>query len=162
MDKETIQEGLEKMQDNLASLNDSTEEAVEEVVEEAVEEVVAESVETDIEAQAREMGWNPEGPKSAEEFVQAAPLYDEIHKLRKTTKEQQKALKDIKDMMEKQREAGYQQALEDLEAEKLAAVELGDVESYQKTEQQIQEIKQEAATEPNQAAVEFTERRSRS
>lgn len=93
------------------------------------------------EDQAVEKGWKPEGVKSAEEFLRAEPLYEEIKSSHKEIKELRGVVDSLKEHMDKQKELGRQQAIAELKAQKNAAIYDGDPEKVEHIEQQMNEYK---------------------
>lgn len=119
-------------------------EAVEERPEEK-EEVKAEEPELEeeyeassIEQEAEAKGWKPDGPKSAEEFLRAEPLYEEIKSRGKEIKELKATMDAMKAYMDKQQKLGYEKALSDLEAMKNKAIAAGNVDEVRDVEQKIE------------------------
>lgn len=110
---------------------DSQEETKEEAVLESSEEVST----TEQEAMAK--GWKPDGVKSAEEFLRAEPLYEEIKSRGKEIKELKETLDALKSHMDKQQEVGYKKALDDLKEQRIEAIQMGDVEAVDKLDSEI-------------------------
>ncbi len=109
---------------------------------------------SEVEQKAYEMGWRPKGDYVGDHFVDAAeyvnraPLFERIEK-------QSKELKELRDMskataahLSSVRKESYETALRDLEARKLQSVQVGDVESFKKTELQTQEIQKKMQEDP--------------
>ena len=88
-------------------------------------------------AEATSKGWKPDGPKSAAEFLRAEPLYEEIKTRGKEIQELKATMDALKTHLDKQKEAGYKQALADLEQRKVEAIQMGDVEGVAEVEKQI-------------------------
>ena len=99
--------------------------------------------EQEIEDEAKSMGWKPDGPKSAAEFVRTAPLYDALSKNNKKIKELEASLHDLKELSLKQQEVGYRKALKDLETKRREAISLGDADLVDQLEAEIQVVKKE-------------------
>lgn len=123
---------------------------------ESKEEETVES--NEIEAEAREKGWKPDGPKSAEEFLRAEPLYSEIKARGKEIKELKATLDELKSHMDKQRELGAREALQKLQEERITAIEMGDVSSVDSLETQIRQYEQETKGPAEGAVKQFVER----
>lgn len=116
---------------------------------EEVQNVEAPTVET----QAREMGWKPleefEGDRNkwvnAEIFVARAPLFEKIEADKKAhrreVEELKQAVKALADHNKNVSVAAYQQALQDLKAQKRAALEDGDTTKALQISEQIDEIR---------------------
>lgn len=124
-----------------------------ESVEDVDEELEAQA--PSVEDEARAKGWTPNGPKSAEEFLRAEPLYKEIQERGKELKEMKSTIDALKAHLDKQKEAGYKQALEELKAEKEAAIRMGDVDEVGRLEKELRAKEAsapevEAAPEANQ------------
>ena len=56
---------------------------------------------TEFEQEQHAKGWNPGGPKSAEEWARSEPLYEEIKRRGKENKQLQRTLESLKDMLDK-------------------------------------------------------------
>ncbi len=93
----------------------------------------------DAEAEATAKGWKADGPKSAEEFLRAEPLYDELKQRGKEIKDLKMTLDELKSFMSEQKEMGYKQALNDLDLAKTQAIEAGDVDAVKNLDEQIKE-----------------------
>jgi hypothetical protein len=93
--------------------------------------------------EASSKGWKPDGPKSAEEFLRAEPLYNEIKARGKEIKELKTAIEGMQSLMAKQQQAGYDQAIEDMKLQRRDAIELGDAEEVEKIDSQIQHLSNE-------------------
>ena len=133
----------------------------EESAEEEVTEVVAEEV-NEVEQEAVKKGWKPDGPKSAEEFLRAEPLYEEIKARGREIKDLRVTLEELTSHMKKQQEIGYQKALHELKAERVEAIQEGDVEKVESLERQIKDTETgiEEATKPQEhpSVTSFYER----
>lgn len=118
-----------------------------------------EKVLTDFEKEQQAKGWNPEGEKSAEEWLRAQPLYDEIKKRGKEIKQLQRTVDNMKSVMEKQTKLAYEQAIKDLEAKQTEAYARGDTNAANQLQEQI-ETAQEPVLEQElpQEAYDFAER----
>lgn len=143
--KETVAENA-----TVGSEEEHTEEAV--VVENATSEPVTQEQPapeqySDVEKDAIEKGWKPDGgPKTAEEYIRSEPLYKEISASHKRIKELKDTVDQLSAHMQKQQEIGYTKAIKELEQAKVEAIQLGDVDAVHKIEE---EIKQHApAAEP--------------
>ena len=91
-----------------------------------------------IEKEAMTLGWKPDGgPKSAEEFLRAAPLYDRIKKDGRKIDELEKSINELKSLMSKQNELGYQRAISDLTEKRRDAITLGDVRAVEALDKEI-------------------------
>lgn len=95
-----------------------------------------------VEALAREHGWNPDGPKSAAEFI--ASGLDYRRTLKNRLDEVESATKRLDGWREKAEKAGYERAKREIEQRKADAREEGDVEAYEraiKAEQEIEGVR---------------------
>lgn len=102
--------------------------------------IVEEKSESDLEQEARAKGWRPDGPKSAEEFLRAEPLYEEIKSSHKEIRELKAAIKAMKDLLTKQEQKAYEKALNDIRAAKVQAIEMGNVAEVDKLDNEIKRI----------------------
>lgn len=105
-----------------------------------------ESKYSDVEQDAIAKGWKPDGPKSAEEFLRAEPLYEELKARGKEIKELKTTLDELKGYMTKQQELGYKKALRELEEARRDAIRLGEVEQVESLDLQIQDQRNEFNT----------------
>lgn len=97
---------------------------------------------TEIELEAMDQGWSPHGVEgkrnlSAEEFLDRKPLYDKIHRVEKTLKEQDKKFEALRQHEKMVRDRMHEDHLKELKAAKRAALESYD---YEKAEQIDDEI----------------------
>lgn len=97
---------------------------------------------TDTELQARAQGWKPGGVKSADEFLRAGPLYEEIEKRGKRIDNLEKKLEALLDYQKKQEDHKRKQLEDQLHQDKIAAIENGDVKRVQEVEKQMAAIPQ--------------------
>ncbi len=133
----------------------------EETNEEVVLEAKEESNDSDVEADARAMGWSPDGVKSAAEFLRAAPLYEEIKARGKKEKELLETINELKAHMDKQQKLAYEQALADLREERDEAISLGDVEQVNQLDYKIKEQeKTHKAVDESPEALAFVSKHS--
>lgn len=98
---------------------------------------------SEVEQEAMAKGWKPEGEKSAEEFLRAEPLYDEIKKRGKELKELQSTIAEMKKYMDQQREMGRREALEELKAQRENAIYEGNVTKVDEIEGKMKEFDSE-------------------
>lgn len=106
------------------------------------------------EIEALESGWNPKGEKTAAEWNRNKKLYDENHKLKKALRNNQKKMDEMLKMYRKQEEAAYKKAYDEIQAEKEAAISLGNRELVQRAEQKEQQLERPM---PNEV-IEFKEK----
>ena len=97
---------------------------------EVAEKEVVDGVEdySDVEVQAMEHGWNPEGIDgkrnlTAEEFLDRQPLYDDIRSLKKQTRKLQDGIEAMKQMQEGIRTREREKTIRELQASKKLALE---------------------------------------
>lgn len=121
--------------------NELQEDAKEEIAEPPQEEAEIREF-SGVEQLAQAHGWNPKGEKSAEEWIAVA--LDSHPKRGKELKELKKMVNDLVDLNKKQRKAGYDQALAELQQARNEAIVRGDVQSVNTLDQQIQAQQQEA------------------
>lgn len=119
-----------------------------------------ETILTDFEKEQQHKGWNPQGEKSAEEWLRAQPLYEEIKQRGKEIKQLKRTVDSLKEVMDKQKKLAYDQAIYDLENKRNNAEVIGDVVKAQAIQQEIENTQQEAAApqELPQEAYDFAER----
>ena len=116
---------------------------------------------TGIEKEARRHGWNPKGEKSAEEFLRAKPLYNEIRERGREIKELRATVDQLKKIIERNEHVSTQRALEQLKAQKREAIKLGDADLVDTIEAQEREVlspPQELQYQYNHAIEDFKER----
>lgn len=111
-----------------------------EKVEEAAVEQSSESGLTEFEKEQQSKGWNPDGPKSAEEWARNEPLYEEIKTRGREIKQLKKTLDSMKSVLDKQEQVAYQKALADLRQEREVAIQRGDINRVNQLEQQATSI----------------------
>lgn len=107
----------------------------------------------DYEKQARVKGWRPEEEYEGEtpwvdakEFVGRQPLFDAIHKLSKKNKDLDVTVNNLVEHNRKVEKAAYKKAVEDLKAQKIVALENQDHATVIEIDDQIDEVKREAAS----------------
>lgn len=115
---------------------------------------------TEFEQEQQAKGWNPDGPKSADEWARSEPLYEEIKRRGKENKQLHRALENIKSMMDKQQEIAYKRALTDLASEKNLAIQRGDVAKVQQIDQEAVNLQNSQPVVELQAVKDFKERNS--
>ena len=119
-----------------------------------------------VEQEALELGWQPkedfeadpknEGKKwrSAEEFMDRKPLFDKIDQQGKELKQVKQALQHLAYQNKKVEHLAYQRALEELKAQKAAALEEGDHAAVVNIDERIVELK---TTPPTMEAPQESE-----
>lgn len=156
----------------MSDVEQNLQEIVSEVVEspvavEAVQENLPPPVErvyNQVEQEQMAKGWNPNGPKSAEQFESDGKLYDEIKRSHKEIKEMREAVAYQQKLLTGQAELQYQRALADIQANRVEAIKLGDVDAVstydralvdnQQRLQELQRNNQPILTADQQACME--------
>lgn len=157
---EESQDAKEMPKEEVEAVETEAEEVLEpseEVVEEPKEEY------TEAEQEALTKGWKPEGEKSAEEFLRAEPLYEEIKQRGKEIKSLKSQLDEIMKHVGNLKRAGYEEKLEVIQAEREDAVARSDLESLNYLDEELAKVKSELDEEvPTQtqhpATVEFLDK----
>jgi soluble cytochrome b562 len=121
------------------------------------ESAAEEKVLSSTEKLAVEHGWNPEGEKSAEEFIEFA--LDNLPERGKQLKRMQRTMDSLIEHNKKQEKIAYDRARQDLEQQRIVAIQHGDVESVRQIEQETQKL--HPVQETHAAVVEFQERNSK-
>lgn len=102
---------------------------------------------TEIELQAIEQGWNPDhkGPnkKTAEQFIRDGSFFKKIDEQKKEISELKSMVKQQLDHNRKVEQAAYEKALKDLQIAKYQAIQEGDVDTYNKVENQTKIVEQQ-------------------
>ena len=147
---------------------DAKEEKEEVNVSEKEEEPVLEEVSskpelTEVEEEASAKGWKPNGPKSAEEFLRAEPLYDEIKQRGKEIKTLRSQVDELMKHVTGLKKAGYEEKLDIIKAERADAVARSDLDSVEYLDEELNKVKSELNKEEGtpqmpQAALDFVER----
>lgn len=120
------------------------------------EEVSSEQEFTDFEKEQIADGWNPKGPKSAEEWAKDGPVYKELHKRNQEVKKMQKALDALTEHAAKAEKIAYEKAIETLRQEKEQAIRHGDVKAVNDIEAQYEQLTKPVERVPEADA--FTEK----
>ena len=171
MDKPNLEPTLEELDlldDSTPNKDTEKKEPVKAEKKEAKEDVKLEEKEDEpspMEIKARDMGWRPkeefEGDPDtwvdAGEFVRRKPLFDEIHKNKRKANDLEKSLLKLKDHYDKVRDASYKQAIEDLKAEKLKALEDADHKRVVEIDDEIAERRANAPAKEPEPNPEFDE-----
>lgn len=98
---------------------------------------------SEVEKEAYVKGWRPQGPKSAEEYLRAEPLYAELKVNRKKIKEMEDTVRLLSNHMKKQEAYGYQRALDDMKAQRDNAIYEGDVAAVNQLDNEIRKTEHE-------------------
>jgi len=94
---------------------------------------------------AKKHGWNPEGEKSAEEFISFA--LDAHPKRGKELKELKKTVENLVELNKRQHQAGYEAAARELEDQRRDAIVAGDLAAVEIMDQKIKSHQEEAPVE---------------
>ncbi len=121
---------------------------------------------SEVETEAMQKGWKPDGPKSAEEFLRAEPLYSEIKQRGKEIKALNSKLDEALKHISNLRRAGYEDKLSMIKQERANAIARSDIESVDYLDEQLYAVKQEiqqetpalSAPEVHPAAAAFVEK----
>ena len=128
-------------------------------------EVKSEPEHTEAEVEAMDKGWKPDGPKSAEEFLRAEPLYAEIKQRGKELKNLRSQVEELMKHVGGLKKAGYQDKIDVIAAEREDAVVRSDMETLNYLDEELHKVKTEMGQEPVQpdmhpAAVDFVNKYS--
>ena len=123
------------------------------------------SPESEIDAKAREMGWNPDKDGvddgkwiGAKEYIARAPLFEKNRKLSRKVKELESSVGALKQHYSKIEELAYEKALETLKEKKIKAMDEFDHKTVAQIDEDIIELKKPREKEPQkQAAREIPE-----
>lgn len=120
---------------------------------------------SEIQQQAIEMGWNPEGVDGkpsigSGEFVRNKSFFDEIHKLKKELNSQRKGVQKLIRANASAKAKGREEALEELRQQRRIAAENGDTVKMLDISEQI-ERKQEEKEDPEEDLVDYDAIRDR-
>jgi len=101
----------------------------------------------EVEQEALEMGWNPEGVEgrrslSAEEFIDRKPLYDKIHQSERAVKRMQDSQSALQQHLATLEESINKQRVDDLKVQKRTALENDEVDRVIEIDEQIIDIHQ--------------------
>ncbi len=107
---------------------------------------------SDIEKQAMEMGWSPDGVEgkrnlSAEEFIDRKPLYDDLHTTKKQIKRLQSDIDNITKYQDRIREDERKKVIEELKASKKQALADEDYDKVVEIDEEIASKREEAKKE---------------
>jgi len=137
-------------------------EAPEPELQDAPESEASAPKERDWEAEARSLGWSDkhDGPDKvdAREFVLRKPLFDQIHTLKKKTREFEAALKHQRMVQDKLLEQERHKVMQELTQQKVKAIEDGDAQKVLSVEKEMADREKAfAAAKPVGPPPEFTE-----
>lgn len=100
---------------------------------------------TEEQQQAMDKGWKPEGAegkrtKSAEEYLDAAPLYERLHSSEKKVKDLEAGFEHMRQMNEAQVERAGEQAREELKRQMKEAVEVADTDRAMELAEELTKV----------------------
>lgn len=139
-------------------INDEIHEKTEKVEIETSEQKEQERVLTAFEQDQQAKGWNPDGPKSAEEWARAEPLYEELKTRGKEIKSLRRTINELKEHMDKQEQVAYEKAYVELIAQRDQAIMEGNVDLVHQIEQETNQLQQTKPTELHPSVKDFQER----
>lgn len=114
-----------------------------------------------VEAQALEQGWRPKEEwvasggdpdewKPAKLFLKDGELYKSLHSIKREQRQTQAALEALKGHHKMVYEKAYTQAIQDLRMAKRQAIREGDIETLEKVEDKMDQLKEEYARDTTQ------------
>lgn len=114
---------------------------------------------SEIEQEAIEHGWNPEGAEgkrnlTAEEFMDRKPLYDDIHSLKKQLKRTQDGIEAMRQMQEGIRQREREKTIKELKEQKKLALETENYDAVLEIDDKIASENAEAAAPVQNVAFE--------
>lgn len=115
-----------------------------------------EKVLSGIEKLAADHGWNPEGEKTADEYIAFA--LENLPERGKQLKRMQKTMDSLIEHNKKQEQAAYERAKRELEEQRIEAIQRGDVATVHNIEREAQKL--QPVQETHAAVVDFQERNS--
>jgi len=130
---------------------------------EVVEDIVEESPEySDIEAQAIEKGWKPEGVEgkrnlSAEEFLDRQTLYDDLHSVKRKNKRLENDLQNVIKYQDQIRADERKKVMAELKLRKREALDEGDHDRVIEIDEQIAEEREKAKEDKKQSSSSVNE-----
>ena len=106
---------------------------------------------SEIELEAMKHGWKPEDEfedpnkrwVSAEEFMDRKSLFDQIHSLKKKTKEQDKVVEALKEHNATISDRMYKRAMEELKNQRREAIEYGEADKVENLDEEMNNLKKE-------------------
>ena len=141
-------------------LNNEIKAAIDSIQEPQETPVIQEDAPEDI---ARSQGWRPkeeyEGDKTkwvpADEFLRRKPLFDKIHEQSKLLKNYEKAIIDTQETVKKieertrrEEQEKYQRQLDEIKAQRRAAIREGDEETVDRLDEQLKRVENAKPAEP--------------
>lgn len=152
---ESAEEVTKKLQEEGITEEIEVSEEKAEVEEPSSQQEEQEEVLTEFEQEQKVKGWNPDGPKSAEEWARAEPLYDELKLRGKEIKQLKRTLDELKGHMDKQKQAAYDQAMKDLTRQRDQAIAEGDVNMVNMIDEEARGLELDRPVDIPQAFQEF-------
>lgn len=124
------------------------------------EVLVEEAIPSEVEQEAMDKGWNPDGAEgrrnlSADEYLDRQPLYDKIHKSERTVKRMQESQTALQQHLETLQKNLNTQRVDDLKQQKLKALEEQEHDRVMEIDEKIIEIHQEPTVQPQPDTVVF-------
>jgi hypothetical protein len=122
---------------------------------------------SEVEQEAMALGWKPESEfdgkpgkkfKSAEKFLEDKPLYDKIDEQHREIKKLKQGLDAFGKHYNKLEQAAYERAMKEMKADRLTALEEGDLVRAEQIRDEMDAKKAEATTRPTIDAVDPVER----
>lgn len=120
---------------------------------------------SDTEQEAMKKGWKPDGPKSADEFLRAEPLYEEIKQRGKEIKTLRSQVDELMKHVGSLKKAGYEEKLDMIKHERANAIARSDIDSVDYLDEQLyavkaelQQVQQQQAPELHPAAQAFVQK----
>ena len=143
--------------------NENDEKGQEQASEQAEQEVAKqeaneEKILTAFEEEQAAKGWNPNGPKSAEEWARAEPLYEELKVRGKEIKQMKRTIDELKNHMQKQEQLAYEKALSELNNQRREAIATGNAELVEKLDEERVKLDMPTMAEKPQAVLDFEDR----
>ena len=120
---------------------------------------------SEIEVEAMKKRWKPDGPKSADEFLRAEPLYEEIKKRGKEIKTLRSQVDELMKHVSNLKKAGYEEKLDMIKHERANAIARSDIDSVDYLDEQLyavkaelQQVQQQQTPELHPAAQAFVQK----
>lgn len=99
------------------------------------------------EEEAKKQGWKPDGRRTAKEYLEISPFAKALANSRRAERTKDLAIQELAQQMKEQRQAGYEQALRDLNNEFEENVLKGDVEAAKETNDKMTKLQQSAPSD---------------
>lgn len=98
---------------------------------------------SEVEQRAIDKGWNPNGKRDAETFLEFGEVIDKLNATAKENAKQRETIKLMLDKFQTKEKRAYEKALKDLQQQRADAVADGDVQKFSEIEKQLQEVNDE-------------------